>query len=200
MYYICMENIATSLNLIVTLMKQNSAFVLLIIGALWAIHIVNYLLRYHLNYFGILPRHPLGLPGIVLSPVLHGNFTHLLFNSIPLYMLANFALLEGKKNFYCITAVIILVSGSGVWLFGRRALHIGASGVIMGYWSYLLANAYYNPTAISIILGIVTIYYFGGMVLNLFPTDIASSWEGHVFGFIGGIVANYACPSLLTVF
>jgi len=184
------------LDLSVDLLKVNMPFALAIIGGLYLIHLVNFLLGYRLNILGIFPRHPLGLIGIVTSPFLHGNFNHLFFNSIPLFILLSFVLLNGFATFLSVTATIMLIGGFGTWLFGRRALHIGASGVIMGYWAYLMFNAYQQPTILSLALGLVCIYYFGGLLLNLFPEDARSSFEAHIFGFLGGLAANYTVPYL----
>ncbi|HEX4045708.1 MAG TPA: rhomboid family intramembrane serine protease, partial [Gammaproteobacteria bacterium] len=86
---------------------------------------------------------------------------------------------------------IIVLGGFGTWLIGRRGTHIGASGVIMGYWAYLLFYAYQYPTAVSVALAAVCLYYFGGLFLNLFPTQVKSSWEAHLCGFLAGLAAAY---------
>lgn len=188
--------IQTVYNLI-NLSQQNMHFLLSFIGLLWGIQIVNAGLGYRLNVLGIYPRHPLGLIGIPFSPFLHGNFTHLFFNSIPLFILANFVLLSGIPQFVCVSLIIIVISGVGTWVFARKGLHVGASGLIMGYFGYLLANAYYQPSIISVILGIVCLYYFGSMLFGLVPTRERVSWEGHLFGFLGGFAAIYLSPLLL---
>jgi len=180
----------------IVLIKANMPLVLEIIACLYAIHFVNFLLRYRLNIFGIYPRHLLGLPGIFISPLLHGNFNHLFFNSIPLFILLCFVLIGGVSNFISVTLTIVVLGGLGTWLFGRKALHVGASGIIMGYWSYLLLNAYQQGSAIAIALGLVCVYYLGSLFLNLFPLEARSSFEAHIFGFLGGLAANYTTPYL----
>jgi len=158
---------------------------------LWSLQILNYMLGYRLNYLGIVPRTGHGLIGIFVSPFLHGNFTHLFFNTIPLLVLACFILVGGQELFFYISAIIILLSGTLVWLFGRHAIHIGASSLITGYWGYLLVNAYHNPSLMTIVLAAVTLYYFGAMFFGLFPSEKGVSWEGHLFGCLSGIAANY---------
>jgi len=180
-----------------SLVQHNVPWVLGIILVLWAIHVVNWLVGYRLNILGVHPRNVFGLVGIAASPFLHGSFNHLFFNTVPLFVLTNFVLLSGLEPFYCVTLMVMVIGGGGIWLLGRKALHVGASGVIMGYWSYLLMGAYQNPTALTLVLGFVSIYYFGALALSLFPTDVRSSWEGHVFGFVGGVAAYYLCPILL---
>ncbi len=190
------QNAVSQLDLSVLLIKANMPLVLAIIAGLYFLHFINFILGYRLNILGIYPRHLLGLPGIFTSPFLHGNFNHLFFNSLPLFILLSFVLLNGPLTFLSITTTIIVVGGLGTWLFGRKALHIGASGVIMGYWSYLLLNAYQQPTAMSLALGLVCVYYFGSLLFNLFPLEARSSFEAHIFGFVGGIAANYTVPYL----
>ena len=126
--------------------------------------------------------------------VLHGNFTHLFLNTIPLVVFSCFILIGGQPLYFKVSAAIILLSGILLWLFGRRAIHIGASSLIMGYWGYLLVNAYHQPSLLSIVLAVVSIYYFGALFFGLFPTDEAVSWEGHLFGCIAGVATNYLFP------
>lgn len=174
----------------------NAKMMLYIILFLFGIQIINWLLGYRLNYFGNYPRHARGLPGVFISPFLHGNFQHFFMNAFPLFVLGTFVMQAGLIYFYWLTAIIIFLSGSLVWLLGRKAIHVGASGVIMGWFSFLLFNAYYHPSASAIILGLVTLYYFASLFLGLFPEDETTSWEGHVFGFISGISAIYLIPIL----
>ncbi len=195
-----MDTITQTITNLILLSQQNMPFLLGFIAVLWVIQIVNALVSYRLNILGVYPRHVFGLIGIPFSPFLHGNFNHLFFNTIPLFILANFVLLSGIAAFICISIIIILISGVGVWLFARKGLHVGASGLIMGYFGYLLANAYQQPTLISVILGIVCLYYFGSMLFGLLPTREKISWEAHLFGFIGGFAANYYAPIFIRYF
>lgn len=185
------DNWISQLQSIPALVQTNLPISLSIIAGLWLIYFINLLLGGRLNILGIYSRHPLGLIGIFFSPFLHSNFNHLFFNSIPLFVLINFMLLDGLQTFIRVSIIIILLSGLGTWLFGRKAIHIGASSVIMGYWSYLLLSAYKNPTVLSLVLALVCLYYFGGLLFSLFPSEEKVSWEGHVFGFLAGIAAFY---------
>lgn len=180
----------------VSLLQKNLPFVLILMGCLYAIHFINWMLGYRLNYLGIYPRRLFGLPGILFSPFLHGDFNHLFFNSIPLFVLLSFVLLNGMTTFICVSLFIIILSGIAVWLFARPAFHIGASGLIMGYWSYLLFTSYTHITPVSIALAVICLYYFGGLLFSLFPLKAKTSWEAHVFGFLAGIAAVYLCPLL----
>ena len=189
---------ATEANLIITLSKANFDYLLWLLAFLWGLNLINWwLLNSFLNHFGIIPRHILGIPGIFISPFLHADFNHLFFNSIPLLALANFVLMQGLPMFLKVTFYIVTLSGILVWLFGRRGIHIGASALIMGYWSYLLANAYFYPSGTSLIIGIITIYYFGGLILGLFPSEQKVSWEGHLSGFFAGLFTALYFAGLL---
>jgi membrane associated rhomboid family serine protease len=190
------QDAAAQLAYSITLLKENLPLVLALIAGLYGIQLLNFLLGYRLNILGIYPRNIFGLIGIFFSPLLHGNFNHIFFNSIPLFILMSLTLLSGFTTFLSVTATITLVGGLGTWLFGRKALHIGASGLIMGYWSYLLMNAYQQPTIISLALGLVCIYYLGSLFMNLFPLEAKSSWEAHVFGCLGGLASIYTTPYL----
>lgn len=185
-----MAEIGQKLSWLVSVTQYNLHYVLLILATLWIIQCVNFLLNYKLNVFGILPRSASGLPGILLSPLLHGSFSHLLFNSVPLFLLMNLVLLTGLKEFIVVTLLITLISGFGVWLCGRRALHVGASGVIMGYAGYLITNAILYPSIITVLLIIIGFYYVGGLVSSLIP-KAGTSWEGHVFGLLSGLLVSY---------
>lgn len=172
---------------------------IIVMIALWGVNIINWILGSKLNYiFGIKPRTASGLIGIPFSPIFHQDFKHLFFNSIPLFILG-LALLssEGALNFYWTTAVITLLGGLGVWLVGRKAVHIGASGLISGYFGFILISAYKAPTFITILLALVAVYYFGGILLGLLPGKKSVSWESHLLGFLAGIACAYVPNELL---
>lgn len=173
------------------LIKANIPMTLLLVFGLWVIHFINILLGYRLNILGVYPRSVWGLIGIPCFSFLHGGFSHLFFNSIPLLVLINFMLLGGMQKFINISFTIMLISGGALWLFGRRAIHIGASCLVMGYFGYLLVNAYQHPSLLTIILALVCLYYFGGLLGSFFPTEEKVSWEGHLFGFLAGLAAVY---------
>lgn len=185
-----MAELGQKLSWLVGVAQFNMHYVLTIIAALWVIQCVNFVLGYRLNALGILPRTPSGLFGILLSPLLHGSFSHLLFNSIPLFLLMNLVLLTGLANFIIVSVLITVISGLFVWLFGRKALHVGASGVIMGYWGYLIVNAILYPSIITVLLVIFCFYYFAGLFASLMPKS-GTSWEGHVFGLLSGLLVSY---------
>ncbi len=195
-----MDEIVVPLNAVLEQMRANVPIVLAMIGILFAVHVVNALLGYRLNIFGIFPRRPFGLVGIAAAPFLHANFNHIFFNSIPLFILSSLVLLEGMHMFMLVSLCVIVVGGLLTWIFGRPALHVGASGVIMGYWSYLLANAWHKETLISVVLAAVCVYYFGGFFLEIVPGRKEVSWESHFFGALGGVIVAVALPLLIGIY
>lgn len=193
-----MTSTLASLQQALDLIKNTIPLALLILAGFWAIFLINLILGNRLNVLGIYPRHLSGLIGIFFAPFLHANFNHLFFNSIPLFVLTVFMLLYGLKYFIILSIVIIFISGFAIWLFARRAIHIGASALIMGYWGYLIMDAYNHPSIFSIPVVIVCLYYFGGLIFSLFPSSEKVSWEGHVFGLVAGILTSYLTPYILS--
>lgn len=179
------------LQAMVSVFANNLLTAIMLVGVLWGIHLLNVSSQYRLCRLGIIPRHPFGLIGIFFSPWLHGNFNHLFFNSIPLCVLATFVLTGGMTHFAYVTAFITLVSGFLLWLVGRPGVHIGASGLIMGYWAYVLVSAVNHASLMTVLLALLSLYYFGGLFLSLLPGEVGVSWEGHVCGFVAGVLALF---------
>jgi membrane associated rhomboid family serine protease len=187
-----LNNLVNALQEIFVSVGQNWRFLGLIALIVFAIQIVNLLLGYRLNLLGIYPRKIHGLIGIFFTPALHGSFQHLFFNAIPFIILGSLVLVSGKSVFLEISFFIILMSGLLIWLFGRPAFHIGASALIVGYWGFLLSNAYQQHSVMSILLALLCLYYFSGIALSFFPREEKTSWEGHIYGFFSGLAASYA--------
>ena len=186
-----MNELLIQLQALLATIETNLPATLIIILGLWLIQLINVLVGYRLNLIGIYPRHLFGLIGIPFFSFLHGGFNHLFFNSIPLFVLINFLLIDGINKFINLTISIIVLSGTAIWLFGRRAIHIGASCLVMGYWGFLLIDAYQHPSILSVILAVVCLYYFGGLFFSVFPSEEKVSWEGHLFGLLAGLATNY---------
>lgn len=186
-----LEDLAHELDIFVEGSKLHLEAWLFAFAGLWGINILNWFLGSKLNILGIHPRHPLGVLGIAFCPILHQNFTHLFFNTIPLFMLGLSILARGVPIFCQVTFFVVVFGGLAVWAFGRRAVHIGASGLVSGYFGYILATAYFEPSFTTLILAIFVIYYFGSIFLGIFPQEEKVSWESHLFGFLSGIGAAY---------
>ena len=164
-------------------------FVLLI----WFLEIIDWLiLKGSLDALGVQPRTLVGLRGILFMPFLHGSFSHVLANTIPFLILGWLVMLGGISQFFTVAAVTIAVSGLGVWLFGSsNSVHIGASGLIFGFFGFILTKAYFERSLTSIVLAIFVFALYGGLLLGAFPQRGGISWQGHLFGFIGGAAAAY---------
>lgn len=187
-----LTELATEIDGFVHISRQYLPTALVLLGGLWLFNIANWALGSPLNVLGIRPRKMMGLIGILFAPFLHGNFSHLLFNSLPLVALGLFVMTLGLEQFYLATVIICVLSGLSVWLIGRRGIHIGASSLIAGYFGFLLAVAYHHPSITTLFAAGVAVYYFGGILLSLFPTQDSVSWEGHLSGFLSGVVAMVA--------
>ena len=170
-------------------LKSSAYLILGLILVIWAVELVNLLLGHQLNVLGILPRTVAGLPGIVLSPFLHNGIGHVLLNTIPLIILGGLVILHGPRVFVEVSLVVILVTGVGVWIFGRSGYHVGASGLIFGYFGFLVGRGWYERSVSSILIAVVTIVLYGGMLWGLLPLRNGVSWEAHLFGLLAGILA-----------
>lgn len=169
-----------------------------VIGVIWLVNIFNWIIGSRLNILGIYPRQMFGLCGILFSPFLHATFGHLLFNSIPLFFLGLALLANGGAiTLIWVSLFVAVLGGFGVWLLARKGVHIGASGVISGYFGYILMTAYRQPGVVTVLLAILAIYYFGGIFLGLFPTEKRTSWESHLFGFMSGVLCTYVPNELV---
>ncbi|MEO0459086.1 MAG: rhomboid family intramembrane serine protease [Cyanobacteria bacterium P01_A01_bin.114] len=169
-----------------------------ILAVLWGLELIDsILLRGALDQFGIRPRRLRGLPGIVLAPLLHGDLKHLAANTGPLVVLGWFILWQGVDVFVIVTGVSALISGLGVWLLGGpRTNHLGASGVVFGYFGFLLWRGYFEQSAVAIALAAITGLLYGSLIWGALPVQRGKSWQGHLFGFIGGGVAARFLPLL----
>jgi len=164
-------------------------FVLLI----WLLEIIDWLfLDGSLDRYGIKPRSFTGLSGILFMPFLHKGFGHLLANTIPFLVLGALVMMNGIDRFFIVTGLEMVVGGLGVWLFGSSgSVHIGASGIIFGYFGFLLTSAYFERSLRAIIIALAVLVFYGGILWGLLPFWIGVSWLGHLFGFIGGVLAAY---------
>lgn len=164
-------------------------FILLI----WLLEIIDWLfLDGSLDRLGVKPRSFTGLRGILLMPFLHKGFGHLLANTVPFLVLGALVMMNGIDRFFFVTGLEMVVAGIGVWLFGSAgSVHIGASGIIFGYFGFLLTSAYFERSLRAIIIAFAVLVFYGGILWGLLPFWIGVSWLGHLFGFVGGVLAAY---------
>lgn len=163
------------------------------IALLWLLEGVDWLVfDGRLNAYGIRPRTREGLEGILFAPLLHGGFPHLMANTLPLLVLGWFVLLRGTRIFVTVTAVSILISGLGTWLIGpANTVHIGASGLVFGYFGFLLLSGYFERSLTAVVWSLLVLFLYGGLLWGVLPQGNGISWQGHLFGFIGGGVAAF---------
>ena len=168
------------------------AILILVLGfvlAIWIIEFVNGATDHSFNDWGIVPRTQRGLVGIPLAPILHAGIGHTLSNTLPLLILAGLVALKGLRRLLTVGLIVIVLGGAGVWVFGREAAHIGASGLVFGYFGYLLANGWYDRRPLSIGIAVGVFFIYGGLLFGVLPQGGFISWEGHLFGLIAGAVA-----------
>ncbi|MCL1464070.1 rhomboid family intramembrane serine protease [Argonema galeatum] len=167
-----------------------------IVALMWLLEIVDrFFLRGALDIYGIIPHSTIGLRGILFAPFLHGNFFHLAANTVPFVTLGWLIMLRETSDFFIVSAITMLVSGLGVWLTApSNSLHIGASGVVFGYLGFLLLRGYFERSIISIALSLIVGFFYGSLIWGVLPSQIGISWQGHLFGFIGGAIAARLLP------
>ncbi len=162
------------------------------VALLWLIEFVDlFLPGTPLDRLGIHPRTLVGLRNIVLAPFLHAGFGHLLANTVPFFVLGLLVLLQrGRQGFGAVAAISALVSGLGVWLFGgANTVHLGVSGVIFGFFGFLLGAAWHERSAPTLLVAVLVVLLYGGMVWGVLPIQQGVSWLAHLFGLLGGLLA-----------
>jgi len=159
---------------------------------LWVSEIADAVLGLRLDREGIRPLETDGLSGILVAPLLHGGFGHLVANTVPLLVLGFVLVLSGVRRALAVTAVVWLVGGLGTWLFGGEGtLHIGASGLVFGWLTYLIVRGFFSRRPGQITAGVVIFLFYGGLLLGVLPGQPGVSWQGHLFGAVGGVLAAW---------
>jgi len=158
---------------------------------LWVVHLLSLLFSEDLSKLGLLPRNLVGLLGILTSPLIHADFSHLISNTIPLIILGWIIFYFHPKVSYILFIFIYLVTGLLVWIFARQVYHIGASGIVYGFVSFLFFSGIFRRDNTSIALALVITFLYGGLVWGMIPGWKGISWESHLFGAITGFVAAY---------
>jgi len=176
-------------------MRISSIKILILITiTIWTIGIINWLSHYQLNQYGIFPREPGALLGIIASPLLHGSFQHLLNNTVSFLILGWLVSLynkSGHNQLIKLTLFVAFWGGLLTWLLARPSFHIGLSGVIFGYWGFITINGLFEKSFKSILISIIAIFFYGGMAFGVLPSQPNISFEGHFFGALSGIVYSY---------
>jgi membrane associated rhomboid family serine protease len=161
-----------------------------LVAVMWAVELVNALDKYRLDRDGIVPRNLSHLDGIVFAPFLHESFSHLLGNTVPFVILGLAIALAGASRLLLVTLIAALASGLGVWLTSPSGtVTVGASGVVFGYATYLISRGLFDRRIGELLLGIVVLLLFGGALISDLIPHTGISWEAHLFGGVGGVIA-----------
>ncbi len=158
---------------------------------LWLIEIIDVASGSRVEQAGIEPRSVDGLSGILFAPILHDDWTHLIGNTIPVLVLGFLVLLSGLGRGLMATGIIWVVGGIGTWLTGGVGNHIGASILIFGFIAYLLTRGFFTRKLGQLAIGVVVFIVYGGALWGVLPSAPNVSWQGHLFGAIGGVVAAW---------
>ena len=160
-------------------------------AVLWIVHLLSLLFNEDLSKLGLLPRNLIGLLGILTSPLIHADFSHLISNTIPLIILGWIIFYFYPKVSYILFVFIYFVTGLLVWIFARQVYHIGASGIVYGFVSFLFFSGIFRRDNKSISLALIITFLYGGLVWGMIPGWKGISWESHLFGAITGLLAAY---------
>jgi membrane associated rhomboid family serine protease len=172
------------------LFRSKVSLLVLPLLLMWAIECVNFLAAGALDEFGIVPRSVKGLNGILFAPFLHASFTHLAANTLPYLTLGWIIILRRTRDFIWVSVIAALIAGLGTWVVAPgNSVHVGASGVIFGYLGFLLSRGYFERSLSSILLSVIIGLVYGSLLWGILPGQSGISWQGHLFGFLGGIVA-----------
>ncbi|MFC8387080.1 rhomboid family intramembrane serine protease [Nocardia sp. NPDC056952] len=174
------------------------------VGSLYVIEGVDMVLSYdsppgsvgELDSAGIEPREVSGLDGILWAPLLHGGWDHLFANTLPLLVLGFLVLLSGIGRGIAATAIIWVIAGVGTWLTGSAgSVHVGASSIVFGWLTYLICRGWFARNVGQIVVGLVILVFYGSMLWGVLPSDPRISWQGHLFGAVGGVLAGWVLSS-----
>ena len=166
------------------------AFVAAMAALMWVVEVVDRVAGGRLDAYGIEPREVEGLDGVVFAPFLHAGWDHLIGNTIPFLLLGFAIAIGGLARVAAVTGIVALVGGLGTWLVApENTIHIGASGIVFGYAAYLVARGIYSRSAAQILVGIVVLAVWGTTLLRGLVPEDGISWQGHLFGAVGGVLA-----------
>lgn len=172
--------------------RSGLLFVLALAALMWLSEFVDALLGGELDSYGIEPGDSDGLTGIAAAPFLHGGFAHLVSNTLPFVVMGCAIALSGLVRVVSVTLIVIVVGGLGTWLVAPAGtVHIGASGLVFGYSTYLISRGAFNSNALELAMGAVVALLWGGALLAGLVPRAGVSWQGHLFGALGGVVAAW---------
>jgi membrane associated rhomboid family serine protease len=163
-----------------------------IVALMWIVEVINSLDSYRLNSDGIIPRDAGRVWAIFTSPFLHAGWQHLIDNTIPFVFMGAIIALRGAARLALVTLIVIVVGGLGTWLIAPAgSVTVGASGVVFGYATYLFTRGLFDRSVLQIFTGVIVGVIWGGALLSSVVPHAGISWQAHVCGAIGGVVAAY---------
>ncbi|MFJ4772828.1 rhomboid family intramembrane serine protease [Streptomyces uncialis] len=162
------------------------------VAFLWLLEAVDTALGHSLDDHGISPRAAGELWDVVPAAFLHSGWDHLASNTVPLLILGFLAALAGLGVFTGVVLTIIVTSGLGVWLTSpENTVTLGASGVVFGLFGYLVVRGFVDRRPWDLVVGVVVAVFYGSLLWGVLPTDSGVSWQGHLFGLVGGVLAAF---------
>ncbi|GLR16838.1 rhomboid family intramembrane serine protease [Portibacter lacus] len=170
---------------------------LILVGVLWLVHIAKISTDYNFGRYGVFPREWSGLKGILFAPLIHGDFKHLISNSVPLLVLTTIIIYFYRKVALPVYVLIYILTGFAVWLFARRSYHIGASGVVYGLVSFVFWSGVFRRNLRSIVLALVVTILYSGYFAGIVPGEDGVSWESHLFGAIAGLIVSFMVKGIV---
>lgn len=176
-----------STNRLLDSLKWPVAFV----SAWWIILLLEGIMGWDLGYLGIFPLEWYGLRGVITAPFIHGDFSHLIHNSIPFLVLSTMIIYFYRSIAFRSIAMIYLLTGLAVWLGARSVFHIGASGVVYGLVTFILGIGIFRRNNKSVVLALVVFLFYSGMLAGVLPNQRGISWESHLYGALVGLFVSY---------
>jgi membrane associated rhomboid family serine protease len=176
-----------------SVVREHAYVLFSVLGAFWVVELLDRILPWDLEYmFGVQAKTWGGLVGVLFWPFLHGDFAHLLGNTVPFVVLGGLVMASGVRTFVVVFWMSTIVGGLGIWLFAAQGSnHIGASGVIFGFLGFLLLRAWFGRRIRWVLVAVVAAFLYGGILFSLARPEAGISWHGHFFGFVGGAVASW---------
>jgi membrane associated rhomboid family serine protease len=161
---------------------------ILFVMVIGLVHFIQYVFELNFVNYGVYPRSVKGLIGIFTSPLIHGSFSHLINNSIPILIMGSLLFYFYKEVAFKVSTWIYLMVGFWTWVYAREAYHIGASGLLYGLFSFLLMSGFIRKNKNLISLSFAVVFLYGSLVWGIFPIDVQISFEGHLWGFVAGTI------------
>ena len=170
--------------------RQGFLLIGAMVAVMWIVEVADLVVSGRLDGLGIEPREPDGLAGVLAAPFLHAGFGHLIGNTIPFVLLGGLIALGGALRVAAVTAIVAVVGGLATWaLAPGGTVHIGASGIVFGFATYLAARGLFTRHVLQIAVGVLVLLVWGTTLLGGLVPSEGISWQGHLFGAAAGVLA-----------